>query len=285
MTLSLTQSQGAALWQVAEALADAARLATLRHFRQPGLDAANKDQGSGYDPVTIADREAEAAMRALLADLRPDDAILGEEAGHQTGTTGLTWVLDPIDGTRGYLSGTPTWGVLIALCAQDGPVLGIIDQPYIGERFYGGLGRAQVTGPQGSRALAARPARPLAEATLFTTFPEIGTSAERAAFERVRDRVRLTRYGTDCYAYALLAAGQIDLVIEAGLGAHDIAAPIAVIQAAGGIVTDWQGRPAHGGGRALAAANPVIHAQALALLQGGLPDDLPDDLRAGGGAA
>ena len=126
---------------------------------------------------------------------------------------------------------------------------------------------AVFTGPQGTRPLAARAGGHLAGATLFSTFPEVGTAAERAAFERVRDRVRLTRYGMDCYAYALLAAGQVDLVIEAGLHAYDIAAPIAVIEAAGGIVTDWQGRPAHEGGQVVAAANPAIHAEALKLLQ------------------
>lgn len=261
----------AQLWEVADRLADAARPVTLRHFRQPDLGADNKDQAGGFDPVTVADRETEAVMSSLLARLRPEDGILGEEGGTVAGTSGLTWVLDPIDGTRGYMSGTPTWGVLIALADAQGPLLGLIDQPFIGERFSGGFGRAQLAGPQGQTVLRTRPFRPLSEATLFTTFPEIGSPSERAAFERVAKGARLTRYGIDCYAYALLAAGQIDLVIEAGLGTHDIAAPIAVIEAAGGLVTDWQGGPAHGGGQALAAANPGIHAQALALLQGRSP--------------
>ncbi len=267
MPLPYPDPLAAELWQVAEALADAARPVTLRHFRQRGLDAENKHAAGGFDPVTAADREAEAAMRALLARLRPDDAILGEEAGTTPGTSGLTWVLDPIDGTRGFMSGTPTWGVLIALNDAGGPVLGLIDQPYIGERFMGGLGRARLDGPHGRAPLQTRAPRPLDQATLFTTFPEIGTAMERAAFDRVARAARLTRYGADCYAYALVAAGQIDLVIEAGLGPYDIAAPIAVIQAAGGVVTDWQGGPAHGGGQVLAAANAAIHAQALALLQ------------------
>ncbi|MCC0079085.1 MAG: histidinol-phosphatase [Rhodobacter sp.] len=253
------------LWRAAHALADAARPVTLRHFRTAGLSADNKD-AKGFDPVTAADREAEAAMRAVLADLRPDDAILGEEQGAKPGSTGLTWVLDPIDGTRGFLSGTPTWGVLIALADAHGPVLGLIDQPYIGERFAGGPGVARVQGPQGPAPLAVRPARPLSQAIVFTTFPEVGTAEDAAAFRRVSGQARLTRYGMDCYAYALLAAGQIDLVIEAGLQSYDIMAPIAVIEAAGGIVTDWQGGPAHHGGRVLAAANPAIHAEAMALL-------------------
>lgn len=248
------------------AMADAARAATLPHFRTDGLTSDNKQEG-GFDPVTVADRDAEAAMRAVLAARRPDDAILGEEHGAEPGSSGLTWVLDPIDGTRGFISGTPTWGVLIGLQDEEGPFYGIIDQPYIGERFEGGLGQASVTGPHGTRALGARTTGALAQSTLFSTFPEVGTEAERRAFERVRDRVRLTRYGMDCYAYALLAAGQVDLVIEAGLHAYDIAAPIAVIEAAGGIVTDWQGGPVHGGGQVLAAANAAIHAEALKLLQ------------------
>lgn len=253
------------LWHTAHALADAARPAVLAHFRQPGLEAANKE-ASGFDPVTAADHAGEDAIRARLAALRPQDAVLGEERGAQGGSSGLTWVIDPIDGTRGFLSGTPTWGVLIALSDEQGPLLGVIDQPYIGERFYGGLGMAQMDGPQGRRALATRPARPLSEAVLFTTFPEVGSAEERSAFQRVAEKSRLTRYGMDCYAYALLAAGQIDLVIEAGLQAYDIQAPIAVIEAAGGCVTNWQGGPAHAGGQVLAAANPQIHAEALALL-------------------
>ena len=256
------------LWRVAHDLADIARPVVLRHFRQPGLQGDNKDKAGGFDPVTAADHEAEAAIRAALARMRPRDAVLGEEGGTTAGSSGLTWVIDPVDGTRGFLSGTPVWGVLVALCDARGPILGIIDQPYIGERFWGGMGQARVSGPMGEAPLATRPARPLDQATLFTTFPEIGSKTERAAFERVAGRARLTRYGTDCYAYALVAAGQIDLVIEAGLGAHDIAAPIAVIEAAGGMVTDWQGGSAQGGGQVLAAANAAIHAEALALLNG-----------------
>ncbi|MGL6208657.1 MAG: inositol monophosphatase family protein, partial [Paracoccaceae bacterium] len=209
-------------------LAEAAREATLLHFRAVGLSADNKDTHR-FDPVTVADRLSEERMRAILARRRPQDGILGEEFGAKEGTSGLTWVLDPIDGTRGYLSGTPTWGVLISVRDAGGPIYGIIDQPYIGERFEGGLGRAEMTGPQGRRDLRCRTARPLSEAIVFTTFPEVGTAEEGAAFRRVAAQARLVRYGTDCYAYALIAAGQIDLVIEAGLQAYDVQAPIAVI--------------------------------------------------------
>lgn len=251
----------------AHELADVARVATLQYFRSRDL-AADTKETQRFDPVTAADRLSEERMRSVLARRRPDDAILGEEFGTQSGTTGLTWVLDPIDGTRGYLSGTPTWGVLISVRDAEGPVYGIIDQPYIGERFEGGLGRARMKGPMGESPLAVRSPRPLSQAILFSTFPEVGTAEEGAAFRRVAPLARLVRYGTDCYAYALIAAGQIDLVIEAGLQAYDVQAPIAVIEAAGGIVTDWQGRPAYDGGQILAAASRQVHDEALALLNG-----------------
>jgi len=261
----LNEAEQAELRDVAAELADAARRETLAHFRSAGLGAETKDTDR-FDPVTVADRASEAAMRHILGQRRPQDSILGEEFGPVTGVSGLTWVLDPIDGTRGYLSGTPTWGVLISVADETGPIYGLIDQPYIGERFEGGLGRAEVNGPLGRKLLRTRAPRPLSEAILFSTFPEVGTAEEAAAFRRVAPKARLVRYGTDCYAYALIAAGQIDLVIEAGLQAYDVQAPIAVIEAAGGVVTDWQGRPCPQGGRVLAAANAKIHAEALALL-------------------
>lgn len=247
-------------------MADAARAAILPYFRTDALGTTSKD-AEGYDPVTVADRAAEQAMRGVLARERGCDAILGEEFGAQAGDTGLTWVLDPIDGTRAFVAGAPTWGVLIAVSDETGPIFGIIDQPYIGERFAGGLGRAEGQGPSGSFPLRTRNARPLAEATVFTTFPEVGTAADGKGFHAVAQNARLVRYGLDCYAYALLAAGHIDLVIEAGLAPYDIQAPIAVVYAAGGIATDWTGAPAHQGGRVVAAANAEIHAQALEILR------------------
>lgn len=247
--------------------ADAARAAILPFFRSAGLVAENKWQ-SGFDPVTEADRAAETAIRAVLGRLRPDDAVLGEEFGQTPGTSGLTWILDPIDGTRAFLCGAPSWGVLIGLSDGTSIRYGLIDQPYLRERFEGGLGRAQLLTDGATRPLAVRRGPDLAGATLLTTYPEVGTDAEAAAFRRVSARVRLTRYGLDCYAYALLALGQVDLVIEAGLQAYDIAAPLAVVTAAGGVVSDWQGGPAHGGGQVIAAASPGLHRAALALLNG-----------------
>lgn len=252
---------------VAHELADVARLATLAHFRQPDLTADTKET-ERFDPVTVADRLAEERMRDILARRRPRDAIFGEELGHKAGDSGLTWVLDPIDGTRSFLSGTPTWGVLISVAGSEGPLYGVIDQPYTGERFEGGFGRAVMNGPHWRRDLRTRPARALGDCLIMSTFPEVGTAEEAVAFHRLARQCRLTRYGTDCYAYALLAAGHIDLVVEAGLQAYDVQAPIAVIEAAGGIVTNWQGDPAYMGGQVLAASSAGVHAAALAALRG-----------------
>jgi len=264
--IDLSAGEQAAIKETANALADAAELETLRYFRASGLVADNKEH-KAFDPVTVADHAAEQAMREILAKKRPQDAVLGEEFGYTEGSSGLTWVLDPIDGTRGYISGTPTWGVLISVRDATGPFFGMIVQPYIGERFIGGLGEARLIGPHGETALETRKARPISQALMLSTFPEIGTPEEYSAFEAVKKQVQLTRYGMDCYGYALLAAGHVDLVIEAGLQAYDVQAPIAVVQAAGGIVTDWRGQPAHDGGQLLAAANTEIHAAALAILE------------------
>ena len=250
---------------VAHHLADAARHAILPHFRSLSLTEESK-ASDGYDPVTIADRAAEEAMRKVLKESRPEDGIFGEEFGKTSGQSGWTWVLDPIDGTRGFVAGTPTWGVLIALSDYIGPKLGVIDQPYIQERFIGAEGSASLVGPHGYQRLKTRGARPLEDAVLLTTFPEVGTENERLGFEAVARKVKLVRYGMDCYGYALIAAGQVDLVIEAGLQPYDIQAPMALVEAAGGVVTDWDGGPAYEGGRVVAAANAEIHSAALALL-------------------
>lgn len=267
MPTPVPESQHPELVSVAHALADAAAAAAMPFFRAESLIADNKAEAGLFDPVTAADRAAEAAMRVVLANRRPDDSILGEEEAPHRGTSGLTWVLDPIDGTRAFMSGLPVWGTLIGLDAGEGPVLGMISQPYIGERFVGGLGHSTLLRPgQDPRRLRTRACNDLAQATLFSTFPEIGTEPERSAFAEVSRKVRLTRYGTDCYAYGLLALGQIDLVIEAGLHAYDIQGPQAVIEAAGGRVTGWDGGPAHKGGRIVAAGDARLHDAALEIL-------------------
>ncbi|MEM1315791.1 MAG: histidinol-phosphatase [Pseudomonadota bacterium] len=257
-----------ALLETASRAADAARAAILRHFRSADLAAENKDGGGGYDPVTAADKEAEAAIRAVLARERPEDGVFGEEEGVQAGSSGLTWVVDPIDGTRAFVIGAPTWGVLIALNDGTRPALGLMDQPWTRERFWGDGTRAWLERDGARTPLRTRRGAALAEARLCTTFPEVGSEADRLAFERVRDRVRLTRYGLDCTGYALLAAGGVDLVIEAGLAPYDIQALIPLVEGAGGVVTTWEGGDAQQGGRILAAASETLHAQALALLAG-----------------
>lgn len=263
------------LVEVAGVVADAARRQTLAAFRRPMLveDKAGPDattiDGSGFDPVTVADRAAEAAMREVLRDRRPDDGVRGEELDDTPGTSGMTWVLDPIDGTRSYIAGMPTWGTLIAISDGTRPFLGIIDQPHVGERFVGidhSERRQAWLQRQGGRSPLRTRARDLAHAILFTTFPEVGAPAERDAFERVRDRVRMTRYGADCYAYALLAAGHVDLVIEAGLKPHDVHALVPVVEAAGGVATAWDGSPGHEGGRFVAAGSAELHDAAMDLL-------------------
>lgn len=258
--------------EIAITLADLARPIALRYFRQPSLIAESK-LAQSFDPVTAADREIEAEMRAFLSRHRPGDGIMGEEEGEALGRTGRRWILDPIDGTRAFLSGAPSWGVLIALEDEKGIALGVIDQPFTGERFMGSRGRgAQLIHHSELRHLHTRQTSDLEQAILFSTFPEIGSLQERRAFERVSQCVRLTRFGMDCYAYALLAAGHIDLVIEAGLNLYDIAAPIAVIEAAGGVVSNWHGGPAGAGGQIIAAANHELHAAACKLLS--LPDSV-----------
>ncbi|MBL4807180.1 MAG: histidinol-phosphatase [Rhodobacteraceae bacterium] len=263
--MTITETEQLELLSVAHELADVARVETLKYFRTSGLSVSNKEQDS-FDPVTEADRASERAMRDILAKRRPNDGILGEEYGTQEGTSGLTWVLDPIDGTRAYISGTASWGVLIGLDAGNGPVLGIVDQPFTGERFLGGFGQSIWIRGTESRQMKTRDCARLADAILYTTFPEVGTEAEGAAFKRVSKKCKLTRYGLDCYAYALIGLGMVDMVIESGLLAYDVQGPIAVVEAAGGIVTNWQGGPAHNGGQIIAAGDARIHAQALEIL-------------------
>ncbi len=260
-----------ALTDLACRLADAAGAASLPHFRSKSLATGNKQSDGGFDPVTVADRAAEAAIRAILAAERPDDGVFGEEQAPTIGSSGLTWVIDPIDGTRAFISGLPTWGTLIALDDGETGRIGIVDQPHIGERFVGVRGgaatRAWLTHRGESRPITTRPCPDLAVATLYTTTPDMFTPREWEGYRRVESRVRLARYGVDCYAYALVALGHVDLVVESSLNAYDIAAPAALIQAAGGIVTDWRGGDCRWGGTAIAAGDPAVHAEALAILR------------------
>jgi len=251
---------------LAASLAEAARPLALAHFRA-GVRAVAKP-GLEFDPVTAADREIEAAIRARLAELRPDDGVLGEEEAATASRSGRTWVIDPIDGTRAFIAGLPTWCVLIALQDETGPRLSVIDQPFTGERFSGVTGEAAWLERAGSRTkVRVRACRTLSDAIFSTTDPGLFAGAETQAVMGVAGAAKVRRYGLDAYAYAALALGGVDLVVESGLKAWDVAALIPVVTGAGGVVTDWAGAPCHGGGQVVAAATPELHAEALALLK------------------
>lgn len=246
---------------IAAAMADAAREAVLPHFRS--LDEVENKLDQGFDPVTIADKASERAMRDILAERCPQDGILGEEYGSQAGTSGRSWTLDPIDGTRAFISGVPTWTVLIALCVDDAPVAGVIDQPYLGERFLGSQAGTRFERGGISKIVATRSDAGLDTAVLSTTDPHLFNPAELAAFDAVRSDVRLCRFGYDAYAYAMLAMGQMDMVIESGLQPYDVQALIPVVRGAGGVITNWRGGDASSGGQVVASANQALHEQAL----------------------
>ncbi|MFO1187251.1 MAG: histidinol-phosphatase [Alphaproteobacteria bacterium] len=264
----LDRTQGEELLKFAGALADAAAKVTLSHFRMP-LAVDNKRAG-GFDPVTAADRGAEDAIRRLIEDHHPEHGILGEEAGHRSGQSELTWVIDPIDGTRAFITGSPLWGTLIALNDGERAVIGLLDQPFLKERFWGvslpTWREAGIVSSSGRSALTTRACARLADAVLSTTTIEMFQGAERRAFEGLMGRARLTRFGGDCYQYGLLALGFMDLVVETSLAPYDIQALIPIIEGAGGAVTDWQGRAADQGGSIVAAGDPRTHAVALEVL-------------------
>lgn len=248
-------------------LAAAASDAVLPFFRT-SLSVENKSRGnSGFDPVTAADRAAEQAMRALIRSSFPEHGIVGEEFGDERTNAEFVWVLDPIDGTKSFISGLPAWGTLIALMREGEPVYGMMHQPFTREHFTGDGAAARYRGPAGARALHVRHCATLGEAILMTTSPLLMDDAERVSFGRVEKAAKLSRYGGDCYAYCMVAAGHVDLVIEAGLKPYDVAALIPIITGAGGIITTWDGAPAKEGGRIIAAGDRRIHAQAMAVLR------------------
>jgi myo-inositol-1(or 4)-monophosphatase len=240
----------------------------IRPFFRTSLGVEDKSGGAGFDPVTAADRAAEQAMRALIRKQFPAHGIVGEEFGAERPEAEFVWLLDPIDGTKSFISGMPAWGTLIALTRGGRSVYGMMHQPFIGERFTGDGAAARYRGPAGDRALLARPCAALAEAVLYTTSPRLMKPEDRALFAAVEEKVRLSRYGGDCYAYCMLAAGHIDLLIETELKPHDVAALIPIITGAGGIITTWAGEPAEQGGRIVAAGDRRVHEAALAMLGG-----------------
>ncbi len=249
----------------ADTLAEAARAATLPYFRAP--HAIDNKGGAHFDPVTEADRNAETTMRVLIERAFPEHGIHGEEFGETAGTSGYQWVLDPIDGTRAFIAGLTSWGVLIALSYEGQPIIGVMDQPYLDERYRGWNDGANVTMQGKTHALKARACANLSEAILSTTDPYLFHGPEADAFARARQGAKLTRYGYDCYAYAMIAAGHIDCVIESSLKPFDIQALIPILRGAGAGVCSWDGGDASLGGRVLAWGDARVRDAALHLLR------------------
>jgi histidinol-phosphatase len=248
---------------LAAALADAAGAAVRPYFRQP-LAVDDKPDSS---PVTVADRAAEHAMREMIARRFPEHGIIGEEFGREREEAEFVWVLDPIDGTKSFISGVPLFGTLIALAQRGRPVLGIIDQPVSHERWVGAVGRPTTFN---GAAVRCRACPSLSAATVFSTSPDMFTGADAAAHARLAAAAKLVRYGADCYAYGLLALGFIDLVVEASLKPYDFSAMLPIVEGAGGVATDWSGAPLTlaSDGRVVVAGDPRAHRAALAALAG-----------------
>lgn len=251
----------------AHALADTAGAVILPHFRTGG--AVDHKGGDIFDPVTAADRGAEAAIRAGLAEAYPSHGIIGEEFGPLRSDAEYCWVIDPIDGTRAFILGLPLWGTLIGLTRGGSPLLGLMDQPFTRERFWSGESEAFFRHDGTTKPMRVRACAGLGEALLASTSTDFFTSEdEHRRFEALSRAVRLRRFGGDCYNYCLLALGQVDLVVEAGLKPYDILPLIPIIERAGGIVSTWEGGDARGGGRIVAAGDPRIHAAAVKVLSG-----------------
>ena len=238
---------------------------TILPFFRTALAIENKKPG-GFDPVTAADRAAEDAMRTLIRRSFPAHGILGEEYGDERTDAEYIWVLDPIDGTKSFIAGMVAWGTLIGLMRFGEPVFGMMHQPFTRERFSGDGGAARYRGPGGARDLHVRDCEGLSDALMFTTSPLLMNRTDRTVFTRVEDKVKLSRYGGDCYAYCMLAAGQIDLIIETEIKTHDIVPLIPIIIGAGGIVTTWENGPAQSGGRIVVAGDKRVHEAALEML-------------------
>jgi myo-inositol-1(or 4)-monophosphatase len=249
----------------AHRLADASGAAIRPYFRQR-IEIANKLADS-FDPVTEADKGGERAIRAILDAERPSDAILGEEYGEKPGTSGWRWVLDPVDGTRCFITGRHEWGSLIALEKDGVPVLGILDQPVLGERFLGVNGRAELHQAGKAAPLRVRACPDLGEAVLCATDPSAYmTAAQQAAFDRVKAQARLTRYHGDCYIFAMLAMGFIDVIVEGAFRRWDVAALLPLVEGAGGVITNWRGETWRDGDPLLACGDARLHAQVATLL-------------------
>jgi histidinol phosphatase-like enzyme (inositol monophosphatase family) len=252
----------------AHELADVSAAAIAPHFRRR-VAVGNKAKGGAFDPVTIADRAAERAIRAHIGAHFPDHGIVGEEYGVVGGDARYRWVIDPIDGTRSFITGSPLWGTLIGLVDGGRPRLGVMNQPFTAERFWSDGRRLSWRGPGNQkRTLTTRACRRLAEAVLATTNPDLFTADQAVAFGEIRSRVRMTRYGGDCYGYCLLAAGFVDVIIECCLKPYDVVALIPIIESAGGVITTWDGGSAAEGGCIIAAGDARVHREAMLILRG-----------------
>ncbi|WP_459742818.1 histidinol-phosphatase [Pseudomonas sp. 3A(2025)] len=259
MTLSNDQLQEYLAF--AHRLADASGTAIQPYFRAQ-MTVEDKG-GAHFDPVTVADKAAERVMRELILAQYPSDGILGEEEEDVAGSSGLTWVLDPIDGTRAFITGLPLWGTLIALNDGQRPVLGMMNQPFTGERYIGTPEGAWCNGV----SLKTRACEGLSSAVLMSTTPDMFSEpGQREAFDRVACQARLMRWGGDCYAYCMLASGFVDVIVEASLKPYDVQALIPIIEGAGGVMTAWDGGPAQNGGAVVACGDPQLHAQVVELL-------------------
>ena len=261
MTNSSNASCPAVYLALAERMAEASGAAIRPHFRQP----IPVEEKADLSPVTVADREAEQAIRSLIESECPEHGVLGEEFGSDRLDAEYVWVLDPIDGTKSFIAGIPMFGTLIALFRDGVPILGVIDQPILQERWIGATGHGTKFNGQ---PVASRPCADLGDAILFATCPELFTGSDLTAFGHLRPVVKHARFGIDCYAVGMLASGFVDMVIEAGLETYDYGALIAVVQGAGGVITDWDGRPLglDSDGRVIASGDARAHAQALQLL-------------------
>lgn len=235
-------------------------------FFRSSLSAADKSHGGLYDPVTEADRAAEAVMRKRIKDVFPTHGIVGEEFGSENPDAEFVWVLDPIDGTKAFISGLPVWGTLIGLTRNGAPAYGMMHQPFTREKFFGDGVKATLRASNGERILKTRACASLKDATLSCTSPTMFNEHELIAFKRVEHTARLTRYGFDCYAYCMVAAGFMDVVIESNLKPYDVVALIPIIEGAGGIITTWDGRPASNGGAIIAAGDKRVHEEAMKML-------------------
>ncbi len=253
MNSSLSNAETEELKAFACTLADAAAEVSLKYFRQP-VAVDNKLTDGGFDPVTKADQGAEQAIRRLIEARYPEHQIFGEEFGRKQTDSPFEWVLDPIDGTRSFISGLPTWGTLIGLRLNGEPIIGVIDQPYVGERYLGWTTGTTLNG----NPIQTRPCVDLTSATLSTTDPDLFTAAERPLFDQLLADSKLVRYGLDCYAYAILSSGFFDVVIESGLQLYDMMALIPVIRGAGGSATGWSGESPGSSGRLLAVGDPSL---------------------------